>query len=131
MSNHYQQPTDPGDSWAEERPARTSWGLWAIVAIVVIAIALGAAFLVGQGAGDPAEEVAVADVVDDTSGPETQESAVVEGEVRLELADGHRWIARLVEVFPGRIKSVRLGKPTLEDVFIDRTGHRFWTSTVE
>lgn len=55
------------------------------------------------------------------------EASVVEGEVRLELADGHQWIARLVEAFPGRIKSVRLGKPTLEDVFIDRTGHRFWT----
>ena len=87
MSNHYQQPTDPGDSWAEERPARTSWGFWAMVAIVVIAIALGAAFLVGQGAGDPAEEVAVADVVDDSPGPEIQEPVVVEGEVGEFLTD--------------------------------------------
>jgi ABC-2 type transport system ATP-binding protein len=52
--------------------------------------------------------------------------SVVDGEVRLEQADGHRWIARLMEAFPGRIQSVRLGKPTLEDVFIARTGHRFW-----
>jgi ABC-2 type transport system ATP-binding protein len=51
----------------------------------------------------------------------------VDGEVRLEQADGHRMIAQLVEAFPGRIKSVRLGKPTLEDVFIARTGHHFWT----
>ena len=54
------------------------------------------------------------------------EVAVVDGAVRLEQADGHRWIARLVEAFPGRIDAVRLGKPTLEDVFIAKTGHRFW-----
>ena len=31
-----------------------------------------------------------------------------------------------MEAFPGRIAAIRLGKPTLEDVFIARTGHRFW-----
>jgi ABC-2 type transport system ATP-binding protein len=51
---------------------------------------------------------------------------VVERAVRLETADGHQWIARLVEGFPGRISAIRLSKPTLEDVFIARTGHRFW-----
>lgn len=51
---------------------------------------------------------------------------VIEGQVRLEVADGHRWISRLVELFPGRVTAIRLGKPTLEDVFIARTGHRFW-----
>jgi ABC-2 type transport system ATP-binding protein len=52
---------------------------------------------------------------------------VVEGRVRLEQPDGHRLIARLVEAFPGRVQSITLGKPSLEDVFIDRTGHRFWS----
>jgi len=56
---------------------------------------------------------------------------VVDGEVRLEQSDGHRWIARLMEAFPGRIQSVRLGKPTLEDVFIARTGHKFWQGRSE
>lgn len=54
------------------------------------------------------------------------EATVVDGSVRLEQPDGHEWVARLVEAFPGRIQAVRLGKPTLEDVFIARTGHRFW-----
>jgi ABC-2 type transport system ATP-binding protein len=54
------------------------------------------------------------------------EPQILDGCVRLEQADGHRWIARLVEAFPGQIESVTLGKPTLEDVFIARTGHRFW-----
>jgi ABC-2 type transport system ATP-binding protein len=53
-------------------------------------------------------------------------AAVVDGRVRLEQTEGHAWIARLVEAFPGQIHSITLGKPTLEDVFIARTGHRFW-----
>ena len=32
----------------------------------------------------------------------------------------------IVERFPDEVASVTLGKPTLEDVFIARTGHRFW-----
>jgi ABC-2 type transport system ATP-binding protein len=50
---------------------------------------------------------------------------VVGESVRLERSDGHQWIARLVEAFPGQIDSIRLGKPSLEDVFIARTGRRF------
>jgi ABC-2 type transport system ATP-binding protein len=46
--------------------------------------------------------------------------------VRLELPAGHEWIPRLIEAFPDRIESITLGKPTLEDVFIHVTGHRFW-----
>ncbi|MCA9234608.1 MAG: ABC transporter ATP-binding protein, partial [Planctomycetales bacterium] len=50
---------------------------------------------------------------------------VVDGAVRLEIPEGHQWVPRLVEAFPTAIQSVTLGKPTLEDVFIDRTGHVF------
>jgi len=50
---------------------------------------------------------------------------VVEGAVRLEVPGGHHWIPRIVEAFPGRVRAIRLGQPTLEDVFIDRTGKRF------
>jgi len=45
--------------------------------------------------------------------------------VRLEQPDGHQWISRLVEAFPEEIETITLGKPTLEDVFIDCTGHRY------
>lgn len=54
------------------------------------------------------------------------EAATVDGQVRLEQPNGHQWIARIVEAFPDCVRSIRLGKPTLEDVFIDKTGHRFW-----
>jgi len=51
---------------------------------------------------------------------------VVDGSVRLERPDAHQLVAGVCEAFPGRIQSVTIGKPTLEDVFIARTGHRFW-----
>src|SRR4051794_18716148 len=54
---------------------------------------------------------------------------VVDGSVRLEQTNGQDWIPRLVNAFPDRIESITLGKPTLEDVFIHFTGHRFWSDT--
>lgn len=73
------------------------------------------------------EPAALAKAINERFGAEREGAAtVVDGGVRLEQPDGHEWVARLVEAFPGRIQAVRLGKPTLEDVFIARTGHRFW-----
>jgi ABC-2 type transport system ATP-binding protein len=55
------------------------------------------------------------------------EAQVVDACVRLHLDGASSWLARLVEAFPGgRIQSITLAQPTLEDVFIRRTGHRFW-----
>ncbi len=53
------------------------------------------------------------------------ETRVIDQQVRLEQPNGHEWVPRLVEAFPGRIQTITLGRPTLEDVFIARTGHRF------
>lgn len=50
---------------------------------------------------------------------------VVEGQLRIEAACGHELVPRLVETFGGRITALTLGRPTLADVFIHRTGHRF------
>jgi ABC-2 type transport system ATP-binding protein len=58
-------------------------------------------------------------------------AAVVDGSVRLERPDAPQLVARLLEAFPGKIQSITLGKPTLEDVFIARTGHRFWREREE
>jgi len=54
-------------------------------------------------------------------------SSIVDGLLRIEMERGHEFIPRLVTAFPGRIRSVTLGKPSLEDVFIRKTGHRFLT----
>jgi ABC-2 type transport system ATP-binding protein len=55
------------------------------------------------------------------------ETAVIDGKVRLEREGGHRFVTDVVEAFPGEIDAISISKPTLEDVFIHRTGHRFWT----
>jgi ABC-2 type transport system ATP-binding protein len=54
------------------------------------------------------------------------EPAVLDGAVRFEKDEGHSFIPELFEAFPGLISSVTVARPTLEDVFIQRTGHRLW-----
>lgn len=58
-------------------------------------------------------------------------ASVLDGKVRMERKEGHRFVPDLVEAFPGEIQSISVSKPTLEDVFINRTGHRFWTEKEE
>jgi ABC-2 type transport system ATP-binding protein len=55
------------------------------------------------------------------------DATVLDGKVRLEREQGHRFVTDVVEAFPGEIDAISVAKPTLEDVFIHRTGHRFWT----
>ena len=50
---------------------------------------------------------------------------VRDGQVRVEIQNGHRFIAEVVEAFPGAVESVGLHKPTLEDVFVRETGASF------
>ena len=54
------------------------------------------------------------------------EAKVVDGTVRVERARGHELVRDVVEAFPGEVRSVTFGKPTLEDVFVHVTGRRFW-----
>jgi ABC-2 type transport system ATP-binding protein len=48
--------------------------------------------------------------------------SVIDGQVRVEISNGHRFITEVVEAFPGAVDSVGLHKPTLEDVFVRETG---------
>lgn len=52
------------------------------------------------------------------------EARVVDGVVRIERLDGAAFVPRLAESFPGLIRSITVGRPTLDDVFLQRTGHR-------
>lgn len=47
---------------------------------------------------------------------------VHDSSVRVEIANGHRFIAEAAEAVPGSIRSIAMHKPTLEDVFLDETG---------
>ena len=49
-----------------------------------------------------------------------------DGAVRLEHEGGHELAARLAGSLPGRIGAVTVARPTLEDVFLRRTGHRLY-----
>jgi ABC-2 type transport system ATP-binding protein len=54
-------------------------------------------------------------------GVEAQE---VDGTLRIERPRGHEFVPQLIEAVPGMVDSVSVGKPTLEDVFIQLTGQR-------
>lgn len=54
------------------------------------------------------------------------DASVLDDRVRIEIENGHRFVPDVVEAFPGEIQSLSVSKPTLEDVFIHRTGHKFW-----
>lgn len=60
-----------------------------------------------------------------------QATVLDDGRVRIEREAGHRFITDVVEAFPGDIDAVSVSKPTLEDVFIRRTGHRFWNEDAQ
>jgi ABC-2 type transport system ATP-binding protein len=83
-------------------------------------------------------------VLFETAGPEAARSlvermgdrfgvqpSVLGNTVRLELPEGHRLVTAVVEAFPGEIDGISVARPSLEDVFIQRTGHRFWADARE
>ena len=59
------------------------------------------------------------------------DASVLGQHVRIERDAGHRFVPDLVEAFPGEIQAISVSKPALEDVFIHRTGHKFWSESPE
>lgn len=56
---------------------------------------------------------------------------VVDETVHIEKDHGPETLAAIVKAFSGDIRSISLSKPSLEDVFIRKTGHKFWKSSAE
>ncbi len=56
---------------------------------------------------------------------------VVDGTIRIERPRGHELVREVVDAFGDEIDSVTFGKPTLEDVFVHLTGHRFFADSPE
>ena len=52
-------------------------------------------------------------------------------QLRLERAAGHAFIPQLVEAFPGRLRTISLARPSLEDAFLHHAGRRFTDSHIE
>jgi len=59
------------------------------------------------------------------------DTTVMGNQVRIEREGGHRFVPDVVEAFPGEIQAISVSKPALEDVFIHRTGHKFWSENGE
>jgi len=57
------------------------------------------------------------------------ETTVLEHQVRMERQGAHRFVTEVVEALPGEIEAISVSKPSLEDVFIRRTGHKFWSES--
>lgn len=51
------------------------------------------------------------------------DARLVDGTLRVERPRGHELVRDVVEAFPGEIRAVTVGKPTLGDVFVRLTGH--------
>lgn len=50
---------------------------------------------------------------------------LVDGAIRFAVEDGPQWVPKIASAFPGRLTSITVGKPTLEDFFVAKTGRRF------
>ena len=59
------------------------------------------------------------------------DTTVLENQVRIEREGAHRFVTEVVEAFPGEIEAISVNKPSLEDVFIRRTGHKFWSEKAD
>jgi len=68
---------------------------------------------------------ALAGEIEARFGADAGKVAAVGSTVRVERPQAHTFVPALVEAFPGRFRSLTLGAPSLEDVFIDRTGRAF------
>ena len=53
-------------------------------------------------------------------------ATVSAGSLQIEHEHGAEFIAKLAASFAGKIQAITFRKPTLEDVFIRETGHKFW-----
>jgi ABC-2 type transport system ATP-binding protein len=54
---------------------------------------------------------------------------IVGDRVRFEQPVGYHALGEIVEMAGPAMRSVSVARPTLEDVFLRRTGHRFWTES--
>ncbi|HEX4796396.1 MAG TPA: ABC transporter ATP-binding protein [Humisphaera sp.] len=52
------------------------------------------------------------------------EAQLIDNTLRIERPRGHELVPQLIEAAPGLVESVSVGKPTLEDVFVQLTGQR-------
>ncbi|MEE9211258.1 MAG: ATP-binding cassette domain-containing protein [Phycisphaeraceae bacterium] len=58
--------------------------------------------------------------------PDGATPTVIDGQVHFDKPNGPQLVAELTAALPGQIRSVTVGQPTLEDVFLHLTGRTLW-----
>jgi len=58
------------------------------------------------------------------------EPTTVDGSLQIAAERAYDRVARLMAEFPDDITEVHVRRPTLEDVFLKKTGHRFWENRI-
>ncbi|MEE9219765.1 MAG: ATP-binding cassette domain-containing protein [Acidobacteriota bacterium] len=53
------------------------------------------------------------------------EPICIDGSLRFERRQGHEFVREVAKAFPDEVRSASFTRPTLEDVFVHLTGHRF------
>jgi ABC-2 type transport system ATP-binding protein len=87
-------------------------------------VALDSPAALKSAVGGDVVSVAPEELCDEIRAKFGGEPRVLDGTVRVERERGHELAARIVDAFPGRVQSITVAKPTLEDVFIHHTGRR-------
>lgn len=59
------------------------------------------------------------------------DAMILEHTLRIRVENAHRLVGDIVEAYGDRIDRVALSHPSLEDVYIQKTGHRFWSEEGE
>ncbi len=54
------------------------------------------------------------------------EPVLVQSQIRVSTPDAARWVAPIAESLGTLIDQIAVGRPSLEDVFVAKTGHQFW-----
>lgn len=58
--------------------------------------------------------------------PDGSEPVISDGKIHLEHTNGPAFVSTLASALAGRARTISVGKPTLEDVFLHLTGHTLW-----
>lgn len=84
-----------------------------------------------EPAGDAAAAEALCGLITERFAPwpAGKAPAAMDGRVRIEHDQGATFVATLTNAFPGRIRSITVGRPTLDDVFMHMTGHAIGDDT--
>ncbi len=59
------------------------------------------------------------------------EPTIVDNSLRMQSENMHQIVSELMESFASRVERLTLSPPSLEDVYIQKTGHKFWTDKTD